>query len=115
MTGRKEGLEGLNSPYATLRNLGYSIPLVLKVSGLGIPLINFSGDRVKGHDLFHEGGGDSSSEEADEDVVGGGDLGWEVSYQLELSEMEIVMVCESITPVGKLDLLLCLVLDKGQV
>ena len=69
MTGRKEGLEGLNSPYATLSNLGYPIPLVLKVSGLGIPLINFSGDRVKGHDLFHEGGGDSSSEKTDEDVV----------------------------------------------
>ena len=45
----------------------------------------------------------------------GGDLGWEVSYQLKLSEMEIVVVCESMTLVGKLDLLLCLVLDKEQV
>ena len=44
-----------------------------------------------------------------------GDLGWEVSCQLGLFEVEIVVIHESTTPVGKLDLLLHLILDKGQV
>ena len=45
----------------------------------------------------------------------GGDSGWEGSCQLGLFEVEMVVVREGTTPVGKLDLLLCLVLGKGQV
>ena len=42
----------------------------------------------------------------------GEDSGWEVSCQLQLFKVEMVAVHESMMPVGKLDLLLCLVLDK---
>ena len=45
----------------------------------------------------------------------GGESGCNVSHQLELFKVEMVVVCESAMPVGKLDLLLCLVLNKGQV
>ena len=45
----------------------------------------------------------------------GGELGCKVFCQLELFEVEIVVVHESMAPVGKLDLLLCLVLGEGQV
>ena len=45
----------------------------------------------------------------------GGDSGCEGSHQLELFEVEMVAVCKGMTSVGKLDLLLCLVLGKGQV
>ena len=44
----------------------------------------------------------------------GGDLGSESSCQLELFKKEMMAVCGSTIPVGKLDLLLCLVLGKGQ-
>ena len=44
----------------------------------------------------------------------GGDSGCEGSHQLELFKMEMVVVHEGTTPVGKLDLLLHLVLGKGQ-
>ena len=44
----------------------------------------------------------------------GGDSGCEGSRQLELFEVEIVAVCEGMAPIGKLDLLLCLVLGRGQ-
>ena len=43
----------------------------------------------------------------------GGDSGCKGSYQLELFEVEMVTICESTMPVGKLNLLLCLVLGKG--
>ena len=43
-----------------------------------------------------------------------GDSGCEVSHQLELLKVEMVAVCGSMTPVSKLDLLLHLVLGKGQ-
>ena len=43
-----------------------------------------------------------------------GDSGCEGSCQLESFEVEMVVVCEDITPVGRLDLLLCLVLGEGQ-
>ena len=60
----------------------------------------------------------SSSEEKKSDgwsrEVLGGDSGWEGSRQLGLVEVEMVAVRESTTPIDKLDLLLCLVLDKGQ-
>ena len=45
----------------------------------------------------------------------GKESGWEGSCQLELFEVEMVAVCDGMTPIGKLDLLLHLVLDKGQV
>ena len=44
----------------------------------------------------------------------GGDSDCKGSHQLELFKKEMVAVCESTTLVGKLDLLLCLVLGKGQ-
>ena len=44
----------------------------------------------------------------------GGDSGCKGSHQLMLFEVEMVMVHKSMTPVGKLDLLLCLVLGKGE-
>ena len=44
----------------------------------------------------------------------GNDLGWEGSHQLRLFEVEMVVVHEGTTPIGKLDLLLRLVLGKGQ-
>ena len=44
----------------------------------------------------------------------GNDSGWEGSCQLRLFEIEMVAVCEGTLPIVKLDLLLCLVLGKGQ-
>ena len=44
----------------------------------------------------------------------GSDSGWEGSRQLELFKVEMVVVCEGTMPDGKLDLLLRLVLGKGQ-
>ena len=44
-----------------------------------------------------------------------GDSGCEGSHQLELFKMEMVVVHEGTMPVSKLDLLLHLVLGKGQV
>ena len=44
----------------------------------------------------------------------GKDLGCESSRQLELFKVEMVTVCEGMTPNSKLDLLLCLVLGKRQ-
>ena len=43
-----------------------------------------------------------------------GDSGWEGSCQLELFKVEMVVVCKGTMLNGKLDLLLCLVLGKGQ-
>ena len=44
----------------------------------------------------------------------GGDSGSKSSHQLELFKVEMVAVHEGTTLIGKLDLLLCLVLGKGQ-
>ena len=44
----------------------------------------------------------------------GGDLGCKGSCQLELFKVEMVAVRKGTTLVDKIDLLLCLVLDKGQ-
>ena len=44
----------------------------------------------------------------------GSDSGWEGSRQLGLFEVEMVAVHEGMTPIGKLDLLLHLVLGKGR-
>ena len=44
----------------------------------------------------------------------GKDSGWEGSRQLEVFKEEMVAVQEGTTPSGKLDLLLRLVLGKGQ-
>ena len=57
----------------------------------------------------------SSSEERKlNDGVLGRDSGCKGSRQLELFEVEMVAVREGMMPKGKLDLLLCLVLSKGQ-
>ena len=45
------------------------VPLVLEVDGFGVLVINFVWYSIKGHDLLHEWGGDSSSEETDQDVM----------------------------------------------
>ena len=75
---------------------------------------------VRAPDSMVRGGSSSpSSEEKKSDDgwflrVLGGDLGYEGSRQLELFEVEMMAVHESTMPVGKLDLVLCLVLGKGQ-
>ena len=45
------------------------IPLVLEMGRFSVPLIDLVGDGVEGHNPLHQRGGDSGSEEADEDVV----------------------------------------------
>ena len=72
-------MEGLGGSSTSLSNLFHVIPLVLKVDGLGVPVVNLVWYCVKGHDLvwyyveghdlFHKGGRDSCSEEADQDIV----------------------------------------------
>ena len=64
----------------------------------------------------------SSSSSAEKKLEGGlflrvlgRELSWEGSCQLELFKVEMVAVHESTAPVSKLDLLLCLILGKGQV
>ena len=66
---RGKGLESLSGPSASLSNLLSTIPLVLKVGHLRVPVVNFIWDCVEGHDPLHEQGRDSSSEEADQDIV----------------------------------------------
>ena len=67
--GRGKRLEGLSSPSTSLSDLLSAIPLVLEVDGFQVLVVNFIWDCIKGHDLLHEQGGDSSSKEADVDVV----------------------------------------------
>ena len=62
-------MESLGRPPTSLSNLLSMVPLVLEVGGLGVPVVNFIWDGIKGHDLLHERGGDSSHEETDQDVV----------------------------------------------
>ena len=52
-----------------MSNLFHAVPLVLEVDGFRVPVVDLVWYGVKGHDLLHEWGGDSSSEEADQDVV----------------------------------------------
>ena len=62
-------MEGLSGPSALLSNLVHTVPLVLEISGLGLSLIDFIRDSVKGHDPLHKQSRDSDSEEADEHIV----------------------------------------------
>ena len=64
-----ERLEGLSVPSTLLGDLLSSVPLVLEVSSFDIPHINLVWDSVKRHNPFHEWDGNSSSEEADENIV----------------------------------------------
>ena len=64
-----EGLEGLGRPSTSLGNLLCMVPLVLKVDGFGVPVVDFVWYGVKGHDPLHEQSGDSGDKEADEDIV----------------------------------------------
>ena len=64
-----EGLESLGRPPTSLSYLLSTIPLVLEVGRLSVPFIDFVRNGIERHDPLHERGGDSSSEEADEDVV----------------------------------------------
>ena len=56
--GRGERLESLGRPSASLGNLLGMIPLILKVDGFGVPVVNFVWHSIKGHDSFHERSGD---------------------------------------------------------
>ena len=62
-------MESLGRPPTSLSDLLGTIPLVLEVSRFGVPFVDFVWNGIKGHDPLHEWGGDSGSEEADEDVV----------------------------------------------
>ena len=46
-----------------------TIPLVLEMGSFDVPIVNFIWDSIEGHDLLYEQGGDSSSEEADKDIM----------------------------------------------
>ena len=62
-------MEGLSCPSAALGNLVCSVPLVLEVSGLDVPFIDFARDSVQRHDPLHKRHRDSGGKEANEDVV----------------------------------------------
>ena len=62
-------MEGLGSPSTFLGDLFCMVLLVLEVNCLGVLLIDFVRDGIKGHNLFHEWGRNSGSEETNEDVV----------------------------------------------
>ena len=62
-------MEGLSGPPTLLNDLLSMIPLILKVSHLRVPFIDFIRDSIEGHDLLHEQGGDSSSKETNQDVM----------------------------------------------
>ena len=66
---RGKRLESLGGPPASLSDLLSTIPLVLGVGCLSVPFVDFVWDGVERHDLLHEQGGDSSSEETDQDVM----------------------------------------------
>ena len=66
---RGKRLESLSRPSTSLSDLLSTIPLVLEVSRLSVPFIDFVGNSVKGHDLLHERGGDSCGEETDQDIM----------------------------------------------
>ena len=63
--GRGKRLESLGRPSASLSDLLGVILLVLEVGGFRVPVIDFIWDCIKGHNLLHKQGGDSSSKEAD--------------------------------------------------
>ena len=67
--GRGKRLESLGRPSVSLSDLLSTIPLVLKVGCLRVPVVNFIWDCVKGHDPLHECGGDSGGKKADQDIV----------------------------------------------
>ena len=67
--GQGERLESLGRPPASLSDLLSMIPLVLEVSRFRVPVVDFIWDSIKRHDLLHERGGDSSGEEADQDIM----------------------------------------------
>ena len=62
-------MESLGRPSALLGNLFHAVPLVLEMDCLGVSIIDLVWYSIKGHDLFHKWGGDSSSKEADQDVM----------------------------------------------
>ena len=52
----------------SLSNLFCAIPLILEVSHLGVP-VDFVRDSIKGHDPFHKQSENSSSKEANKDIM----------------------------------------------
>ena len=49
----------------SLSDLFSSFPLSLKMNGFRVPIFHFRGDRVHGHDAFHQGRGNASREVSD--------------------------------------------------
>ena len=66
---RGKGLESLDGPLTLLSDLLSTIPLILEVGCLGVPFVDFVWNSIERHDPLHEWGRDSSSEEANEDIV----------------------------------------------
>ena len=64
-----KGLKGLSGSSTVLDDLISLVLLILEMSGLCVPLVNFHEYRVEGHNLLHERDGDPSSKEADENIV----------------------------------------------
>ena len=62
-------MESLGRPPTLLSDLLGAISLVLEVGHLGVPVINFIWNYIKGHDPLHEQRGDSSGKEANQDIV----------------------------------------------
>jgi len=59
------GVGGFDIP---LSNFVSAVPLSLEVDGLFVPVVNGGGDGVHGHNVAHEGGGNSCRVVSDEDV-----------------------------------------------
>ena len=62
-------MESLGRPPALLSDLLGVIPLILEVSCLSVPFVDFIWNGVEGHGPLHKRGGDSGGEEADQDIV----------------------------------------------
>ena len=67
--GRGKRLEGLSRPSTSLSDLFGTIPLILEVSHLGVPVIDLVRDSVMGHDPLHEWGGNSGGKETNQDIM----------------------------------------------
>ena len=62
-------MEGLDRPLTSLGDLFSAVPLVLEVDDFRVPVIDLVWYGIKGHDLLHKQGGDSSGKEADKNVM----------------------------------------------
>ena len=70
--GGGEGVVGLVSGFRVLfGDFFSSLPLGLERDGFFVPVVDGGRDGVHGHDPAHEGGGDSSREVSDKDILVG--------------------------------------------